>query len=280
MLPIIPPNGINPFEPLKQTRPDGSEYWSARDLQPAMAYVEWRKFEDAIERAVAACRNSGLDPMDHFGGAAKKVQLGSGAVRSVVDWHLTRYAAYLVAMNGDPRKPEIAAAQTYFAVKTREAEVQSAPREMTKLEALQAAIESEQARLAAEARVAELEPAAHSWQVLASGDGDYSVADAAKILARDPNIKLGRNRLFTLLDEYGWTYRQLADGRPRVKQTAIERGWLSEIPQSHYHPRTGELVLDAPQIRVTAKGLHELHKRLGGSGAVVVPAAAAQGGVR
>lgn len=119
-------------------------------------------------------------------------------------------------------------------------------------------------------RVAELEPAANSWQTLASAEGDFSVADAAKILARDPNIKLGRNRLFSLLDEYRWTYRQVSDDRPRVMQVAIERQWLSEIPQSHYHPRTAELVMDAPQVRVTAKGLHELHKRLGGSSAVQV----------
>lgn len=125
-------------------------------------------------------------------------------------------------------------------------------------------------------RVAELEPAAQSWQVLASGDGDFSVADAAKILARDPSIKLGRNRLFTVLDEQRWTYRQLADDRPRVLQTAIERRWLSELPQSHYHPRTGELVLDAPQVRVTVKGLHELHKRLGGSAPVQIPTVPSQ----
>lgn len=124
---------------------------------------------------------------------------------------------------------------------------------------------------ALESKVAELEPAAQSWQVLASGDGDFSVADAAKILARDPGIKLGRNRLFTVLEEFPWTYRQVSDDRPRVLQVAIERQWLSEIPQSHYHPRTGELVMDAPQVRVTVKGLHELHKRLGGAGAVQVP---------
>jgi prophage antirepressor-like protein len=128
------------------------------------------------------------------------------------------------------------------------------------------------------AKVAELEPAAQSWQTLASADGDFSVADAAKILARDPQIKLGRNRLFTVLDEYRWTYRQLADDRPRVMQVAIERQWLSEIPQSHYHPRTGELVMDAPQVRVTVKGLHELHKRLGGTTAVAVPTVPMQGG--
>ncbi|MER5584052.1 BRO family protein [Streptomyces asoensis] len=128
------------------------------------------------------------------------------------------------------------------------------------------------------ARVAELEPAATSWNVLAAADGDFSVADAAKILARDPSIKLGRNRLFTLLNEYRWTYRQPADDRPRVMQAAIERQWLSEIPQSHYHPRTGELVMDAPQVRVTVKGLHELHKRLGGTAAVAIPTVPAQGG--
>lgn len=145
------------------------------------------------------------------------------------------------------------------------------PREMSKLEALQAAIESEQGRLAAEARVAELEPAATSWQILASGDGDFSVADAAKILGRDPSITLGRNRLFALLAEFRWTYRQAADDKPRALQTAVTRGWLSELPQSYEHPRTGELVLTAPQVRVTVKGLHELHKRLGGSGAGRVP---------
>lgn len=152
----------------------------------------------------------------------------------------------------------------------------AAPVEMTKLEVLQAAIESEQARLAAEQRVAELEPAAHSWNTLASGDGDFSVADAAKILSRDPAIKTGRNRLFRTLYELQWAYVQLADQRYRAKQYAIERRWLSELPQSHYHPRTGELVLDPPQVRVTVKGLQELHKRLGGTAPVQIPGAPVQ----
>lgn len=124
---------------------------------------------------------------------------------------------------------------------------------------------SERARAdAAEQRAAELEPAAYSWEVLASAAGDYAVADAAKILSRDPVVKVGRNRLFTFMQEQGWLYRQTSDGRYRPKQHAVERGWLTELPKSHYHPRTGELVLDAPQVRVTVKGLNELHKRLGG----------------
>jgi prophage antirepressor-like protein len=154
----------------------------------------------------------------------------------------------------------------------------AAPREMTKLEALQAAIESEEGRLAAEARVAQLEPAARSWQVLASGEGDFAVADAAKILGRDPSITLGRNRLFALLAEYRWTYRQGVDDKPRAMQTAVTRGWLSELPQSYEHPRTGDLILAAPQVRITAKGLHELHKRLGGTATVQIPTAPVQGG--
>lgn len=134
-------------------------------------------------------------------------------------------------------------------------------------------------REVAEQQVRELEPVARSWQVLASGDGDFAVADAAKILGRDPSITLGRNRLFAVLAEHRWTYRQGADDKPRAMQAAVTRGWLSELPQSYEHPRTGELVLAAPQVRVTLKGLHELHKRLGGTGAVVVPASV-QGGAR
>ncbi|MFI1938366.1 BRO family protein [Streptomyces purpureus] len=147
-------------------------------------------------------------------------------------------------------------------------------------EALELAARQARELETASARVAELEPVAHSWQVLAAGHGDFSVSDAAKILCRDPGITTGRNRLFTVLGELKWTYRQLADGKPRALQYAVERGWLSEIPQSHYHPRTGELVLDAPQLRVTVKGVHELHKRLGGMAPVQLPFAAVEGGAR
>jgi len=105
-------------------------------------------------------------------------------------------------------------------------------------------------------------PKAQAWETLASGEGDYSVADAAKILARDPAIELGERRLFTLLRGWGWIYRQEADQRHRVYQSQIETGRLSEIPVSHYHPRTGELVLDPPQVRVTVKGIEEIRRRL------------------
>lgn len=125
----------------------------------------------------------------------------------------------------------------------------------------QMVIEAEDAREAAEKRAAELAPRAESWDVLASGDGDYSVGDAAKNLTR-AGLQLGERRLFTLLSEWGWITRSRADGRWRPYQTAVETGRLSLIPQSHYHPRTGELVTDPPQVRVTPKGLHEIRRRL------------------
>lgn len=114
-------------------------------------------------------------------------------------------------------------------------------------------------------KLADIAPAAASWEVLASGRGDFAVADAAKILSRDPSIEIGQNRLFTALGDLGWTYRQRGDHAWRVYQSAIAAGRLSEIPQSHSHPRTGRRVIDPPQIRVTAKGLAELRERLGGA---------------
>jgi prophage antirepressor-like protein len=119
---------------------------------------------------------------------------------------------------------------------------------------------------AAEAQVAVLAPAAENWSVLASAEGDYAVADAAKILSRDPDIQVGRDRLFNKLGDLGWAFRQRGDSKWRADQKkGIETGRLSELPQSYYHPRTGQLVLDAPQLRVTTKGLGELHRLLGGS---------------
>lgn len=110
------------FEGLKQTNQHGAEYWSARDLQPMLGYSQWRRFEQAVERAITSCKQSGNDPDHHFAGAGKMVELGSGSTREVADYQLSRFACYLIAQNGDPRKPEIAQAQKYFAVQARRQE--------------------------------------------------------------------------------------------------------------------------------------------------------------
>jgi DNA-damage-inducible protein D len=99
------------------------EYWLARELQALLGYSQWRNFEPAMVRARDACRNSGQEVWDHFADVRKMVDLGSGAQREVDDIALTRYAAYLIAQNGDPRKEETAFAQTYFAVQTRKQEL-------------------------------------------------------------------------------------------------------------------------------------------------------------
>lgn len=105
-----------------------------------------------------------------------------------------------------------------------------------------------------------LEPRADAWDALASAEGDYSVGDAAKILARS-GIPTGPTRLFAQLVTIKWTYRA-SDGKPRAYAERVEKGYLSEKPQFHYHPGTGARVLDAPQVRVTVKGLERLRQRL------------------
>lgn len=111
------------FEDLKKYNQHGTEYWSARDLQACLGYTEWRKFENAIKKAMQSCMQSGNDSKNHFVGTDKMVVIGSQTERKVTDYHLSRFACYLIAQNGDPRKPEIATAQKYFAIQTRRQEI-------------------------------------------------------------------------------------------------------------------------------------------------------------
>lgn len=99
------------------------EYWLARELMPLLGYERWENFEKAIKRSMESCETSGITVTDHFREVTKMVQLGSGSKRNVRDYMLTRYACYLIAQNGDPKKAEIAFAQSYFAVQTRKQEL-------------------------------------------------------------------------------------------------------------------------------------------------------------
>jgi len=99
------------------------EFWFARDLQKPLGYARWENFLTSIKRAISSCQTTGYEPDAHFRSVTKKVSLGSGAYRDIEDFMLTRYACYLIAQNGDPRKAPIAFAQSYFALQTRKQEL-------------------------------------------------------------------------------------------------------------------------------------------------------------
>ena len=106
---------------------DGVEFWYAREVMGVFGYTQWRRFEETIKRAMISLESSKTPVRDHFADIGKMVPLGSGAERLVKDYMLTRYACYLIAQNGDPRKEEIAFAQSYFALQTRKQELIEQP---------------------------------------------------------------------------------------------------------------------------------------------------------
>ena len=111
------------FEDIKHYTEEGIEFWYARELQGVLEYTQWRNFLKVIDKAKEACENAQQSTPDHFADVGKMVTLGSGSQRKIEDIMLSRYACYLIVMNGDPRKEVIALGQTYFAIKTRQQEL-------------------------------------------------------------------------------------------------------------------------------------------------------------
>ena len=156
MTAVQPFDSRSPFDAIRRTRADGSEYWSARDLMPLLDYEKWERFSDTIERARAAIANSGLDADANASRLREPI-----AKTTREDFHLTRYACYVVAMNGDPRKPAVAAAQTYFAVRTREAETTPAvrPEQITRADLAKMVLAAEEEKAILEAALESAAPA-------------------------------------------------------------------------------------------------------------------------
>lgn len=247
--------GRSPFDRLRRVDTTG-EYWTGRDMMSPLGYARWDAFEAVIRRAATSIKNGGETVERNILGMEENLSPQAG--RPSRDYRLSRYACYILAMNGDPEKLEVAEAQRYFAVKTREAEV-GMPK--TFAEALRLAAEqaealeaAELARAEAEAARLELEAPAKAWTILGTGEGSWSMAEAAKILAQDHNIHTGQNRLFNLLEAEGWLFRRGGAWEPY--QASVDAGWLVAKPQAYQ--KDGSTVLAKPQVRITPAGMQRL----------------------
>lgn len=173
------PDADSPFDAIRQVRDDGSEFWSARDLMPLMGYSNWQHFEKPIRRATGTAANQGMDVAALFTRSRKKT---GGRPRE--DFELSRYAAYLVAMNGEPNIREVAFAQHYFAVQTRVAETQPA---LSEDEIIHRALSITVRRMEElTAEVAELSPKAEAYDAFLDATGVYSLNTVAKMLGIKP----------------------------------------------------------------------------------------------
>lgn len=276
---VIPADSMGsptPFDVYRQEREDGTEFWSARDLAQLMGYVKWQNFENALNRAIKAAENQKMDVTSLFTRSSKKT-----GGRPQEDYELSRFAAYLVAMNGDPNKPEVASAQAYFATRTRQAETQQ-PVELTgkelmaralveaqstiqELETARAeAVEQSEAAMArahvAEAEADEARPKAEAFDSFLRTDGTYYMGAVAKMLG------MGQNELFRRLREarvlipsghlYNTPYRQ------------FERHFLVR-PHKHVNAEGREFLKHTTYVKPS--GVEFIRRKLGLGTPVLVP---------
>jgi DNA-damage-inducible protein D len=268
--------GGNPFETLRRVD-DRGEYWMGRELMPHAGYVDWRNFQRAINDARSAMVQEGYDPSDHFALVSlpknpDQQERGRGRPANVTDWRLSRTACHFTFINGDPNKPEIAAAQHYFVLQTQrmEAVQQAVPQAMPTLpQALRAWADEVEAREKAELQAAEakaeaemLRPPAEAWESLADVGQDYSVREAAYILMRDESIAhlVGPQKLFRWVVDNGMAQRKLNGA---YIPYAVHSDRLRLKPQSRPdNDVPGGFKEANAQLRITVKGLEWIQQRM------------------
>lgn len=200
-----------PFDRIRHTRrTNGHEYWSARDLMELMGYASWDKFRIPLRRAMKSAQNQGMD----LGGVfhrSEKIPSDLGG-RPREDYYVTRLGAYLIAMNGDPNKPEVAAAQAYFAIKTREAEVRqvaSTPAlPQSYAEALRELATKVEEAEAWKATALELQPSAAAWDELVVSEPEAVTLEDAWKLMKGAGIVIQKQDFFTALAINHWIYKR------------------------------------------------------------------------
>lgn len=218
------------------TLTDG-EVWSARDLMPFAGYKAWQDWSRAINRAINSINASGLDASEHFRGSPKMVTLGSGARREVEDVEITRYGCYILFQNADGSKPEVAAAQQYFAVQTRKQEVGEVTLSDDEIIARALTIATGRVK-ALESKVQELEPKAAQVDTLRESDGLQLIGDLAnqlKVHAQTnfPGLKVKQQDVFDLAGQVGLIIRGNTVRKNQPTAQAIEAGWVKPAEKTY-----------------------------------------------
>lgn len=262
---IITQGAQSPFDQIRH-RDESGDYWTGRELQPLMGYAKWENFAKVVRRAEASAANTGQ------GGFSPIRENLSTKPRE--DFRLTRFAAYLVAMNGDPNMPQVAAAQAYFAVRTRQAETATPTPALQGPELIAAAlVEADRTLRAREARIeaqaatiAVLEPKAGAWDLWLSTNADYSIKQVAAALHHagvetidlgdgKPHV-MGQNNLLRWLRLREW----VAKKSTVPNKTAIDTHRMTVRLGTYIDSKTGESH-GTSTPRITAKGAVDLAHR-------------------
>lgn len=249
----------SPFDRIMLLDHNGQERWSARDLGQIAGYEQWRQVDEVVQRAMEAVAASGMDAHDHFASARKVITGGRWGKQEVTDYRLTRFGAYHFALAADGRKPEVALAKTYFAVKTREAELaQEAEPDVTSPEGILVLAEKYVAAardlVKTKKELAIAKPKAGKWDAFCNADGLIDMAAAAKVFSSVTG-GLGRTKFMDLLRTEDIHFLQVQN--PRIPYECHVQAGRAKVKLVPAGPGVVE------QTFFTTKGLDWIADRLG-----------------